>query len=317
MPSCLSFQQPIMLTLGTGIGPELVALWLNTFTPPVPLHLVGQVAAMQPWLTRPLPAHVTCTALTGQPGHVAYNAIDYAVKAIASGQARGLLTGPISKQALWQAGYTQYGGHTEILQALANQHWPNTPPYQADMLFVHGPLRLMLLTRHVPLAQVGQTLTVTGVTQTLTGLVHWLQHHAGIACPAIALLGVNPHAGEIGGQEETQVLAPAREAVMAATGCTISKPLSADAFFRGFNAQAPQWDTVAACYHDQGLIPFKLLAGWQAVNVTTGLPFIRTSVSHGTADDLVGKGTVNTQSLQAAWDTLLQILAQHSTPCLP
>jgi 4-hydroxythreonine-4-phosphate dehydrogenase len=305
---------PVMLTMGNGIGPEITAKWLASGPDlPRPLVVVGQADALAAMTYTPADTpsftsvpHFTKVPLTGSPGDVAYQALVLAVEAIANGQAAGLLTGPISKQALWQAGH-HYNGHTELLAELANQHWPQQT-YAPEMLFVYERFRLLLLTRHVPLALVSQTLTIDSVTRALLTLVRFLQQQVGVAKPRLALLGVNPHAGEIGGTEESTVLLPARQAIIDQTGADITLPLAADGFFRGFTATNPEFDAVVAPYHDQGLIPFKLLAGWQAVNVTLGLPFIRTSVSHGTAPDIVGKGIATTASLQAAYTQLVEWL---------
>ena len=293
---------PLILTPGHGIGPEITAHWLAT-RPDYPVWIVGDAAALS--MIDP-PRHMRLVPIEGSPGHVAYRSLEWAVQAIAQGQASGLVTGPISKAALWQDGYTQVSGHTEILAELANRFWPGQAPYQSDMLFVHDRLRLMLLTRHVALAQVSQHLTLISVEKSLTTLVKFLNQVCHIQHPRLAMLGVNPHAGEIGGREEHEVLIPASQQVMAELSCDISPPMAADGFFRGFNGDNSPYDAIVSPYHDQGLVAFKLLAGWQAVNVTIGLPFLRTSVSHGTAPDIVGQNRANPDSLLAAFACLRQ-----------
>jgi 4-hydroxythreonine-4-phosphate dehydrogenase len=295
---------PLVLTPGHGIGPEITARWLAT-RPDYPVWVVGDaqvLAGLKP------PSHVQLVPLEASPGRMAYQALEWAVQAIAQGQASGLVTGPISKSALWQDGYTQYSGHTEILADLANRFWPGQAPYQSDMLFVHQQLRLLLLTRHVPLTQVSQHLTLDGVSQSLTTVIEFLNQVCTINYPRLAMLGVNPHAGEIGGQEEHHILIPASQQVMTRLPCHISTPLPADGFFRGFNPAETPFDAIVSPYHDQGLVAFKLLAGWQAVNVTIGLPFLRTSVSHGTASDIVGQNKAKADSLLAAITCLQQWL---------
>jgi 4-hydroxythreonine-4-phosphate dehydrogenase len=168
------------------------------------------------------------------------------------------------------------------------------------MLFVYQAFRMLLLTRHVPLRQVSQTLTVSAAVRSLDNLVRFLRNHQGIETPRIAMMGVNPHAGEIGGEEEREILLPAMAQIEERHQLTLPPPFPADALFRGFNLNQLPFDAYVAAYHDQGLIPFKLVAGFQAVNVTIGLPFIRTSVSHGTAPDIVGQGIADPSSLHEA-----------------
>jgi 4-hydroxythreonine-4-phosphate dehydrogenase len=300
----------VVLTIGNGIGPEIVARWLAHCRLDVPVTLIGDTAVLMAYQPV-LPEGVSLLSVEGEAGYIAYQSLAIAVDIMAKrhqhGERCGLVTGPISKAALWQAGFTQYTGHTEILADLAKQHWP-VHPCQSDMLFVYNEFRLLLLTRHVPLSAVSHTLTLTEVTQSLTTLVGFLQTQCHIPKPRLALLGVNPHAGEIGGLEEANVLIPASHAVMNQLNCWISPPMAADGFFRGFSSAQSGYDAIVSPYHDQGLIPFKLLAGWRAVNVTIGLPFMRTSVSHGTAPDIVGQGVAKPDSLIAAFDCLCQWL---------
>ena len=134
----------------------------------------------------------------------------------------------------------------------------------------------------------------------LKSLITFLRHSLDIFEPRIAMLAVNPHAGEVGGDEDKKYIAPVIHAVNGIGASQLVGPLPADGFFRGFDPQNSGYDAVVATYHDQGLIPFKLLAGYEAVNMTIGLPFIRTSVSHGTAEDIVGKNLAREDSLIAA-----------------
>lgn len=311
---------PLVLTIGdpTGIGPEITARWLSeVFTQsPFPLMVLGdigqltQVAESFHW---PLPQRdVQYVSVSGNsPGDIAYRTIEAAVEKIAQKQAGGLVTGPISKANLWSAGI-HANGHTEILADLANRHWPTTPPHQSDMLFQYGGFRVLLLTRHVPLARVSEHLTVEGVVTALEQLIAYLQTHAGLTTPRIALLGVNPHAGEIGGTEERDVLLPAREMIMQRHNVYISEPLAADGVFRGFDATNPPYHAYVAPSHDQGLIPMKLVGNFAAVNITIGLPFVRTSVSHGVAMDCVGTGQADITGLTAAINLGRQLTAQQS-----
>ena len=180
-------------------------------------------------------------------------------------------------------------------------------PYQSDMLFVFGQFRMLLLTRHVALRKVSEALTIKGVTHSLSNLAEFFRDHCGIQSPRWAILGVNPHAGEVDGDEEERVLKPALRLIAERYGFGIEPPMSADAAFRHFDVNHLHYDAFVAAYHDQGLIPFKMVAGLSAVNVTIGLPFLRTSVSHGTAYDIVGQGIADPASLMAAYQAAVEL----------
>jgi len=237
-------------------------------------------------------------------GKAAYLALEHAVLDAFSGKVIGVVTNPISKANWWKAG-VPYSGHTEALEMLANREAPRADaPWQADMFFAFKNFRLLLLTRHVPLQAVSTCLDLNQAKASVKALIHTLEQTLGKASYRIALLGVNPHAGEIGGVEEAEILLPLQTWVhQNFPHVTMSLPQPADAFFRGFDAQSTKgFDAVVSPYHDQGLIPMKMLAGFDAVNVTIGLPFLRTSVSHGMASDIAGQGVANPCSLQAAID---------------
>jgi 4-hydroxythreonine-4-phosphate dehydrogenase len=246
-------------------------------------------------------------------GKVAYHSIVKAVEAISQGRCDALLTGPVSKAHWWQAGI-HYSGHTELLEVLAQQYWPERggqPPHQADMLFVYEQFRVLLLTRHIALNQVSQSLEAGSVRRQLRQLLVFLRQQAGIATPKIGILGLNPHAGEVGGDEEAKVLCPVINQLNEEEGALVfSQPLPADAVFRGFNATNPAFDAYVACYHDQGLIPMKLVAGYAATNVTVGLPFVRCSVSHGTAADIAGLGIADASGVFSAMACLLELMGE-------
>ena len=309
--------KPIPLTIGDplGIGPEIVAkllrqsLWSNA-----PLVILGDIDSLTTTaeslglsLPKTIGEHaveyVSSRLNHAGPGAIASRAIEMAVEGIHQGDYSALVTGPINKARLHADGI-RYDGHTEMLQDLANRYWkpPEGGLWQSDMLFAYNDFRLLLLTRHVPLAQVGQILQRVTVVQSLTTLVTFLRQQVGIEQPRIAIMGVNPHAGEIGGIEEADILIPVITEVNQTLNVSIGAPVAADGLFRGFDATQPAYDAYVAAYHDQGLIPFKLVAGLQAVNITIGLPFLRTSVSHGTADAIVDKGIADPQSLVAALD---------------
>ena len=303
----------ICLTIGdpTGIGPEITAKFLSRNLVSN-LIVIGDIAGLREtadWLEVTLPEngvdYINVAAAGKLPGRAAYDAIEKAVALIAEEKASQLVTGPVSKENLLAAGI-EYPGHTEILEELANRFWP-TQNWQADMLFVHSTFRMLLLTRHIPLSQVSYALSSEGVCRSLDNLTAYLNAE-GIEKPKLAVMGMNPHGGEIGGTEEQLVLEPVIEKINASKKADCFGPMAADALFRGFDPNNILYDAYVACYHDQGLIPFKMIAGYEAVNVTIGLPFVRTSVSHGTAPDIVGKGVADPRSLQAAFGLLKTVV---------
>jgi 4-hydroxythreonine-4-phosphate dehydrogenase len=223
-------------------------------------------------------------------GKVAARAVEAAASAALEGAIDAVVTAPLSKVALRRAGIP-HPGHTEFLAALCG-----SPVVR--MMFVARGIRLTLATIHVPLAEVPSAITAGGVFETLRLTREALVSREGISGPRIAVLGLNPHAGEGGlfGREEADVLEPAVSRA-ADLGWAVRGPFPADSFFL---RRLADFDAVVAMYHDQGLIPVKLLAGGRAVNVTLGLPFVRTSVDHGTAFDIAGKGIASPESLVEA-----------------
>lgn len=201
-----------------------------------------------------------------------------------------IVTAPLAKSALAAAGIP-HPGHTEFLAELAGR-------VPVVMMFVAGSLRVSLATVHIALADVARSLTPEGIFRTIRLTREGLGKYAGQRNPRLAILGLNPHAGEDGmfGNEEKEILLPAITEAHA-KGWIVEGPFPADSFFF---RRAQDFDGVIALYHDQGLIPVKLLSRGLAVNVTLGLPFLRTSVDHGTAFDLAGKGIATADSLVAA-----------------
>jgi 4-hydroxythreonine-4-phosphate dehydrogenase len=223
-------------------------------------------------------------------GRVAAQAVLRAARDAREGRIDALVTAPLNKEALHAAGYP-WPGHTELLAEAAG-----TP--DVAMMFVGGPLRVALLTIHRSLRSVPDAVTGDEVRRVVR-LVHRELPRFRPAGRRIGLCGLNPHAGEGGlfGSEERDVLAPA-VAVLRAEGIDVTGPLPADSLF--VRAARGEFDAVVAGYHDQGLIPVKLAAFGHAVNVTLGLPFVRTSVDHGTGFDIVLKGTAEATSLLEA-----------------
>jgi 4-hydroxythreonine-4-phosphate dehydrogenase len=224
-------------------------------------------------------------------GRLAGLAIELGVRSLAPARGDALVTAPVDKAALIAGGFP-YPGHTEMLAALAGT------PDVAMMLVADG-LRVSLVTGHVPLREVVPRLDGASVTR-----VFRLTHHAlltgfGVEEPRIAVCGLNPHAGDGGalGDEDQRIVAPAVRA-LAAAGFRATGPLPADTVF--VRALAGEFDAVLALYHDQGMIPIKVHGFGGGVNVTLGLPFVRTSPDHGTALDIAGRGTARPDSFVAA-----------------
>jgi 4-hydroxythreonine-4-phosphate dehydrogenase len=238
-------------------------------------------------------------------GSASVNAIKRAVQNTMALHHHAIVTAPIHKEAIAAAGVT-FPGHTEMLAAWSNSN-------QVRMMLANQELRTVLVTIHVSLAQAIEQITQAQVAQTIAITAQALRN-MGLANPRIAVAGLNPHAGEGGlfGREEIEHIAPAIEQ-QRALGIDVQGPFAGDTIFakaRGFAA----YDAVIAMYHDQGLIPVKYLGIEQGVNVTLGLPFIRTSVDHGTAFDIAGQGIADHRSLLAAADWATQQLSNQSTP---
>ena len=228
--------------------------------------------------------------LSAAAGRAAYDTIVRAVDDARSGEVAAIATAPINKEAFRLAGL-QWSGHTDLLAHL-------TGARDVAMLFHSDELRVVLATVHVALADVPRTLTSSLMERTIALTARELPRFDKIT-PRIAVAGLNPHAGEHGlfGCEETDVIVPAIEACRR-RGIDVSGPFPADTVF--VRARRGEFDVVIACYHDQGLIPVKLVAFGKAVNVTIGLPIVRTSVDHGTAFDIAGKGVADPESMVAA-----------------
>lgn len=229
-------------------------------------------------------------ALSAAAGRAAYDAIVEAVRDATAGAIDAIATAPINKEAFALAGLP-WKGHTDLLA-----HLTGTP--RVAMMFHADALRVVLATIHVPLAEVPRLLTRDVAEFTIDVTAREMPRF-GIGRPRIAVAGLNPHAGEHGviGREDDDVLVPAIAAYRE-RGVEVSGPWPADTVFG--RATRGEFDVVIACYHDQGLIPVKLLAFGRAVNVTLGLPIVRTSVDHGTAFDIAGRGTADPGSLVEA-----------------
>ncbi|MCL7970084.1 MAG: 4-hydroxythreonine-4-phosphate dehydrogenase PdxA [marine benthic group bacterium] len=236
-----------------------------------------------------------------EAGELAARAIEAGIEMALEGRIDGLVTAPISKEALRAAGYP-FPGHTEFLRE-------RTGVEEVAMVMVAektplgGPLRVALVTVHVPLRQVPVLLTVPRIVQRATIAARGLRDWWGIARPRLAFAGLNPHASEGGlfGDEEERVIMPAMERIARQESVDVSGPFPADTVFR--RCIAGEADLVIVPYHDVGLAVLKTIAPDSGVNVTTGLPFPRTSPDHGTAFDIAGRGQADPSSMAAAIDT--------------
>ena len=274
----------VAITAGdpAGIGPEIAARAMGD--PRV-------LAACEPVIYGPPDgAAFEPGMLSADAGRAAYDAIVRAVADARGGTIDAIATAPINKEAFALA-ELPWKGHTDLLA-----HLTQTP--RVAMMFYAETLRVVLATVHIPLADVPRSLTRDTVEFTIDLAARELPRF-GYARPRLALAGLNPHAGEHGviGREEQDVLRPAVEACRA-RGVDVTGPWPGDTVFG--RAVRGEFDAVVACYHDQGLIPVKLLAFGRAVNVTLGLPIVRTSVDHGTAFDIAGRGIADHSSLVEA-----------------
>lgn len=233
-------------------------------------------------------------------GELSARAIERAVELAQSGEVDGIVTAPISKAALHAAGYA-YPGHTEFLQALTGVD-EVTMMMAAEHTPLGGPLRLALLTAHIPLRDVPQALDIERVTSKSRIAIRALRAWWGIPRPRLTFAGLNPHAGEGGlfGEEELEVFAPALERLAEDPEVEVLGVFPGDTIF--LQALEGRADLVVTPYHDVGLAVLKTLARDEGVNVTAGLPFPRTSPDHGTAMDIVGTGTANPGAMKAAID---------------
>lgn len=248
-----------------------------------------------PILHRPLPAMVQAGQFFPATAPWVTGCISEAVDLCLSGAASGMVTNPIQKEALYAAGF-KHQGHTDFLAALCHERGI---PAQEVMMLVGGGLRAVPLTVHIALKDVPAALTQATIIAQAEVVHQALKSHFGITNPRIAITGLNPHAGENGtmGREEIETIRPAITAIQA-KGINAFGPLPADTAF--FPQAREGYDVILCMYHDQALIPVKTLDFHGGVNVTLGLPFIRTSPDHGTALNLAGTGQAQADSLIAA-----------------
>lgn len=266
-----------------------------------------------------LSTHVPYGLVSGLSGRAAAECIVWAARAVLRGEAAGMVTAPIHKEALAAAGaeFARYPGHTELLQAEAaaflDREIANMP---VRMMLANDELKTVLVSIHLSLKDAIEAVTFDSVLQTLRITHRALSASLGRA-PRIGVAGLNPHAGEGGlfGTEEQAIIAPAIAAARA-EGLDASGPFAPDTIFmraRHGAGKTGEFDVVVAMYHDQGLIPVKYLGVEQGVNVTLGLPLLRTSPDHGTAFDIAGKGRADASSLIAAVRMARQLMKTAPT----
>ncbi len=317
--------KPLALSLGdpAGIGPEIVVkAWRALRGEAVPFVVVGDADALSaasgrtpvrrvgaadqaaavfaealPVIDMPL----TASVVAGKPSS-AYAAavirwIETGAGLALSGQVRGLVTAPIAKAPLYEAGFG-FPGHTEFLAELTRGA-PNDGPRGPVMMLTAADLRAVLVTIHLSLRDTPAAVTAERIMDTARVTAHALKRDFAIARPRLALAALNPHAGEEGalGREEIEVVAPAA-ARLRAEGIDITDPRPADTLFHA-EARA-RYDAAVCLYHDQALIPVKTLDFWGGVNATLGLPIVRTSPDHGVGYDIAGRGLARPDSLIAA-----------------
>jgi 4-hydroxythreonine-4-phosphate dehydrogenase len=265
----------------------------------VPIVEVGAIREAAGQFSRALPVsrvRLPAAAELGAPSTATAAAvvasIEAAVGAVLAGDAAAVVTNPIQKKPLYEAGFA-HPGHTEFLGALAG---PGIRPVM--MLAVEG-LRVVPVTVHIPLAEVARSLDRGSIVEAGRVTAHALARDFGLAHPRLAVAALNPHAGEGGtlGREEIDIIAPAVEELRAA-GIAAEGPLPADTLFH--DGARRRYDAILCMYHDQALIPLKTIDFAGGVNITLGLPFVRTSPDHGTALDIAGTGTADPTSFIAA-----------------
>jgi 4-hydroxythreonine-4-phosphate dehydrogenase len=317
---------PIAMTMGdpAGIGPELILrAWLARDVIAAPFFALADPNALEAFartlgLDVPIaiaaPAEAAAVfakalpvaplvhpaaARAGRPSAefaaATIESIARAVGYVRSGAARAVVTNPIAKKSLYEAGFA-HPGHTEYLGELAKSWGGEVQP----VMMIWSPLLAVVpVTIHIPLAEVPRALTGELLVSTARIVARDMSRRFGIARPRLAVAGLNPHAGEGGalGREEIDIIAPA-VAELRAEGLDAAGPLPADTMFHP--AARARYDVALTMYHDQGLVPAKTLAFDDGVNVTLGLPFVRTSPDHGTAFDIAGRGLANPSSLIAA-----------------
>ena len=314
---------PLAVSLGdpSGVGPEIVAaawralkgagprflavgdarLLAAAGAPVAPITTATEASALFPQALPVLDIPLAEPPVAGHPSPAAapfvVRWIEAAVQLALDGAAAGVVTAPIAKATLYEAGFA-YPGHTEFIGELTRAA-PMAGARGPVMMLAAGNLRTALVTVHEPLSRVPGLLTEARIVSVGTVLAEALKRDFGIERPRIVVAGLNPHAGEAGalGREELEVVGPA-VAALKQRGFDVRGPLPADSLFH--EAARAAYDAALCLYHDQALIPVKMLDFWGGVNLTLGLPIVRTSPDHGVAFDIAGQGVARPESLIAA-----------------
>ena len=303
MPTSKS-AEPILVTMGepAGIGPEVAVATFTALGGHVGEHklvLVGDPAVFASCGNVPddavMPVTARAVRLPGRAvdenSEATIEAITLAVEKAMKGEAAALVTAPINKAVLMRTGF-HFPGHTDFLADL-------TGVPRAVMMLASEALRVVPLTVHIPLADVPSAIDQDSIIETAEIILAALKRDFGVANPRLAIAGLNPHAGEDGelGREETEIIRPA-VAALKRRGHAVLGPLPSDTMFH--EEARLRYDAALCMYHDQALIPIKTLSFWDGVNVTLGLPIVRTSPDHGTAFEIAGKGKAGARSMIAA-----------------
>jgi len=288
----------IIITTGdpTGIGPEVTAKALAS--PKVKgladFLIIGDTG-IRPRRAKPLTKK--------ECGAVSIRNLDRALAVLAKNEADALVTAPVNKASVRAAGFLDFEGHTEYLaDATLTKNY--------EMIFIGSNLKVALVTRHIPLKDVPKALSTEKIYKIIELTHNAMVKYFSLKDPRIGVCGLNPHAGESGlfGREEKDIIAPAVKKA-ARFSKSIFGPLPSDVVF--YDAKNGKYDAVIAMYHDQGLVPFKMLHFKDGVNVTLGLPFIRTSPDHGTALDIAGKGIADPSSMIEAILLAARLAPKH------
>ncbi len=332
----MSLLPPLCVSLGDpcGIGPEIAAAaWravrddaslgfcvigdaATLRAQGVPVAVIAEARDTAGVFATALPVidrSLTQPAVPGMPDAVhaphIIDWIEHGVKLCLSGQARALITAPIAKSVLYGAGF-RFPGHTEFLAELCRPHGAEIAPTPVMMLAAKD-LRVVLATIHTPLAQVAQSLSGADLSHLIRITHNALIRDFGVDRPRLAVCGLNPHAGEDGtiGREEIDIIRPAVENLQNES-LLVTGPWPADTLFH--DEARKGYDAAVCMYHDQGLIPLKTLDFWGGVNITLGLPIVRTSPDHGTGFAIAGKGTARADSFINALHQASQIAANRS-----
>lgn len=329
MKSPSTNRPPIAITMGdpNGVGPEITAkaLWHLRNSQPADWILIGDIDifnAAARLANLPLnfqlattdtlvqltpdiiPVIPTNQKIKHQPGKIAeeaatsaHAALQIAIDLCMKKQVQGIVTAPISKEAFHKIGVT-FPGQTELLAKGTNVN-------KTVMCFIAGSLRVALATTHLAIKDVPAALSIKSIECTLNVIHEFLTNIAELSDPIIGVCALNPHGGEGGilGSEESEIILPAIQRMLV-RGIRVSGPIPADVLFQ----KAESYDAILAMYHDQGMIPIKRIAGLKAVNVTLGLPFIRTSPDHGTAFDIAWSGNADPSSMIEAMTLAAQLI---------